>query len=269
MFRSRLPWTHKYISTFLFPTDRGSTNVALEQMTWWPPVEVQGVHLNNKEDFAAFLWNFRKDVSAGRVGYTKSIEVYSDLNDELLTESLALVHIPSSDTASEMLFAFNVLLRATENAGIGRAVGSTYFVPCYMSNDKRHWVEKLEARVQTYVDLGIHYYPIALDIHQSILAKSPQAYEAIFLMEDHMTNVEYYPVCQRQSMDARFLNAQHWFRNKTVQVEDLKELQTFTAHNLIDIVAEVRFYSPSRLIRTSLLKHNIRAADLGFQTKVE
>ncbi len=47
----------------------------------------------------------------------KNIEVFSEINEQLLQQSISNVRIPNSDDALEVLFAYTVLLRATENAG--------------------------------------------------------------------------------------------------------------------------------------------------------
>ena len=225
--------------------DRRITNQKLDELTWWPPITVSFPsvrRLSTKAQFIQYLYQFRLDVIGRKISFRQNVEILTEVNKQLLDVSLRYVRIPCSQTAPDLLFAFNVLLRATENAGIMRAVGSTFFVRCYLTKDDRIWIIKLETMTQTYLDLAGQYLPQSRDLYNSLLNQSHPLAENMQSMENYMTSPELYPVCENTTMETRFENGRYWFENNTVYVNHLKKVQTFAAHYVIDDVAKVSVF---------------------------
>ena len=226
----------------LLKQGRKETDQKLRELSWWPPITVSFPYtqaLTTKAQFSEYLYRFRVDVLAGKITFRQNIDILTEVNKELFDNSLSSVKIPCSQTASDLLFAFNVLLRATENTGILRAVGSTFFTPCFLSKDDRNWVIRLETMKETFLDIAAQYFPASHKLYEELINDTYPLIDVLQAMEGQMTSPEYYPECETMSLDQRFDHSEYWFQNITSYVNLLKDVQTFAAHHVISDIAKV------------------------------
>ena len=222
--------------------DRKETDQKLRELSWWPTITVWFPYthaLTTKRQFSEYLYRFRVDVLAGKITFRENIDTLTEVNKELFDNSLSSVKIPCSQAASDLLFAFNVLLRATENTGILRAVGSTFFTPCYLSKDDRNWVIRLETMKETFLDIASQYFPASHNLYEQLVNETYPLVNVLQDMRDQMTSPEDYSECEEMSLDQRFDHSDYWFQNISNYVDLLKKVQTFTAHRVIADIAKV------------------------------
>ena len=222
--------------------DRKETDQKLRELSWWPSITVSFPFtraLTTKVQFSEYLYRFRVDVLARKITFRENIDILTEVNKELFDNSLSSVKIPCSQAASDLLFAFNVLLRATENTGILRAVGSTFFTPCYLSKNDRNWVIRLETMKETYLDIAAQYFPASHNLYERLVNETYPLVDVLQDMVDQMSSPEYYPECEAMSQNQRFEHSDYWFQNITRYVNLLKDVQTFAAHRVIADIAKV------------------------------
>ncbi len=156
--------------------DRKLTDERIRALSWWPPVTLRDfefVELPTLESFISYFnASFRVRVLLGEVTMEESVYFFSDLNKQILDYSLNSLKAPSDSVVADLLFAFNVLMRATESAGITRAVGSTYFAPCFLSRKFRNWIISLEANIATCLDFAEQYYPMSRVVYDKLVGVS-------------------------------------------------------------------------------------------------
>ena len=224
--------------------DREETNAKLEELSWWPKITLSYPYthaLTNKNQLSEYLYRFRLDVEHGKITFQQSIDILTEINRELFDNSLSSVKIPCSQSASNLLFAFNLLLRATENAGIMRAMGSTFFAPCFLSKKHRKWIIELDSKKDTYLDISGQYYPPSKQKYNDLVDEAHPLNDTLAEMIGHMTSQEYYPTCQAQTSAERIANSDYWFSNISAYVDLLKKVHDFAALQVIDDVAQVSF----------------------------
>ena len=237
--------TNKDALDLLVNVDRRITDEMIRKLTWWPKITMTFPYtqtFNTVQEFLRYFNDtFRVDVLEGEMSFKDSILVFTDLNKHLLDVSLNSIKVPSSKEVSDLLFAFNSLMRATENSGITRAVGSTFFAPCYLTREFMNWIISLEAKIDNCLDLAAQYFPPSRDFYDRRLNESGSLFDWVQLMRRQMTNPEYYPICAENfSIEERFDNGHKWFTNITEYVWVLTDTHNFAGQILIQEVDKVR-----------------------------
>ena len=267
--------TNKDALDLLVNVDRKKTDEMIRKLTWWPKITMTFPYtqtLNTIQEFLKYFNDtFRVDVLAGDVSFKDSILVFTDLNKHLLDVSLNSIKVPSNKEVSDLLFAFNTLMRATENSGITRAVGSTFFAPCYLTREFMNWIISLEAKIDNCLDFAAQYFPPSLDFYNKKLNDSGSLFDWVQAMRQQMTNPEYYPVCEETfSIEERFENGHKWFTNITAYVWVLTDTHNFAGEILIREVEKVRIYPNLSLTWSDILVPNvIIEKGEGWDTKLQ
>ena len=223
--------------------DRRITDEKIRLLSWWPRITleypIERPMLTLDEFLEYFNDTFRVEAMEGKLTFEHTIHVFTDLNKQLLDVSLSALEVPSDTTAADLLFAFNVLMRATENAGITRAVGSTFFSPCYMTREFRNWIIALEAKIDNCLDFAEQYYPPSRKVYDQFLEDEGMLFPWVQRMREQMTDPEFYPTCAEATMDERFANGNKWFTNITNYVWKLTKTHTYVAEKLVEAVNKV------------------------------
>ena len=223
--------------------DRKETDKKIRELTWWPKITMSEPHIqtfNTVEEFVDYFNNtFRVDALDGKVTFTDSILFFTDLNKQLLDAALSSLKIPSSNQISDLLFALNNLMRATENGGITRAVGSTFFSPCFLTKEYRNWIIALEAKINNCLDFAAQYFPASREYYNQKLDEAGSLLDWVQDMRNQMTSPDYYATCEEVTVEERFANSHMWFTNITDYVWVLTKTHNFAADTLIDAVAKV------------------------------
>ena len=237
--------TNEDALNLLVNEDRRMTDENIRKLTWWPKITMTFPYtqtFNTVHEFLIYFNDtFRVEVLEGKWTFKDSILFFTDLNKHLLDVSLNSIKVPSSEEVSDLLFAFNSLMRATENSGITRAVGSTFFAPCYLTREFMNWFISLEAKIDNCLDFAAQYFPPSRDFYDQKLNQSGSLFDWVQLMRRQMTTPEYYPVCEEQfSIEERFDNGHKWFTNITEYVWVLTDVHDYVGEILVQETKKVR-----------------------------
>ena len=237
--------TNKNALNLLVNVDRRMTDENIRKLTWWPKITMTFPYtqtFNTIQEFLTYFNDtFRVEVLGGKWSFKDSILLYTDLNKHLLDVSLNSIKVPSSKEVSDLLFAFNSLMRATENSGITRAVGSTFFAPCHLTREFMNWIISLEAKIDNCLDFAAQYFPPSRDFYNRKLSESGSLFDWVQTMRRQMTTPEYYPVCEEQfSIEERFDNGHKWFTNITEYVWVLTYTHDYVGEILVREAEKVR-----------------------------
>ena len=98
------------------------------------------------------LPSIRIKIDTKEINPTKIIELFSDININLLNHISYFLTISTESKISKMIFSYINLLKAKENSGIERAVLNSAFASGNMSDEYYRWFSALYSTQQTYLD---------------------------------------------------------------------------------------------------------------------
>lgn len=107
-------------------SNRLKTDIALDSLTKWISVTCPS-HFLTLKAYRVRLQDFRKKLKPTNTTIKAAVEFYSNDNDVMIDWVGLTVKDSESETTWQELTAYHMLLLSKEQAGIERAVGSTFF----------------------------------------------------------------------------------------------------------------------------------------------
>ena len=244
---------------------RSNTDYAAQFVSDWSFVDI--VYLRNYTDprnvaFMKFMGTFRNMADIGRVPVTTSNHFFTDLNVALLGTLFRDVTAPSQ---YKYLVAFDNFGRASDKAGVQRAVAAAFWLPCDYEKENWLWLVETHSDHKTLLEASYRYHPALEDSYKRVIFGRENLWWDIEDMVTYLTDSNFRKNCRSNPTEWRLSMGLHWFNNMTLYINLLSEVRTTLVSSLsLSLESEIdkafmevrkQFLSFTvRLTRESLIK---------------
>ncbi|XP_013417913.1 uncharacterized protein LOC106179004 [Lingula anatina] len=207
---------------------RSETNLKLANLSQWPPQITLGSKIMKgkhvKLEVQQDLQRHRHTANSLGVTIKGNIEYYTSLTQQFMNWGMQQLRLHSEGELWPLINAEGVTLRATDAAGLQRALGSTFFTMCGYTKDSSVWFSNLEGQVDTLLQLAFNYDPECKDQYDLLNSESPYLVPDIQRQKKNMLGDRFEEVCRNMTLDERYKNSMVWFENLTNYISLLQKL---------------------------------------------
>ncbi|XP_063410504.1 uncharacterized protein LOC134693590 [Mytilus trossulus] len=215
-------------------SNRLKTDIALDSLTKWISVTCP-THFLTRKAYQVRLQDYRKKLEPTNTTIKAAVEFYSNDNDVMIDWVGLTVKDSESETTWQELTAYHMLLLSKEQAGIERAVGSTFFARGSFSVEELLWYTEKKILGATYLERSMQYSTFVRTIIDDEYTNTHLSTELVIMREKIIANNS-----SLASVAAGIL----WFDNMTQYINILKDIQDGLAQNwmgyVITIVLAIR-----------------------------
>ncbi|XP_063443302.1 guanylate cyclase soluble subunit beta-2-like [Mytilus trossulus] len=227
---------------------RQETNTSLNNIKW----PYFGIFVMNsywtKEDLLTSLAEHRRYVENRSIKILYNLDYYTTITHALLKYIVQSVTPSDSAAVQQMVVASEALLSLTDDIGIQRAIGTTFFTSCgWQSTEIETYYMTLHGRSSAFLDTAIHHHRnIETQLTQKI---QNSAYLSYFADQYYSFELfkDYKNICSKTSQYERETKSIKWFSNMTIFIDIFFEIrqaintdiQSFS--EAIQIVAQFEF----------------------------
>lgn len=160
--------------------NRADTDSKFKLVTDWSFVDIY--HLNKSAletrgpDFFNMMRNFRRDADQGYISITGSLKFFSKLNHELIGTLFSGSEAPNQ---YKHLVAFDSFARAGESAGIQRAIGAAFWIPCDYLESNKLWLIETHSDHSSMLEASFRYFPPLKESYTRIIGSYAPLWEDI------------------------------------------------------------------------------------------
>lgn len=158
---------------------------------------------------------------------------YSNLNKGLINSMTGLIVLPSGDNIWKQYVAISNLLPATEAEGIIRAVGSSFFPSCQLSDNFHRWIIELIAKFDYLVDTALVFNNDLSEVYEDLLQEIPGIQYNLSIMTEELIDRNYVYVCMNQTETERVMKGLLWFNTITTYINAHLALLTHAINNAV------------------------------------
>ncbi|XP_063441267.1 uncharacterized protein LOC134721909 [Mytilus trossulus] len=205
---------------------RQETNTSLWNVNW--PSE--GISMRNTQwsvdDLMFSLNRHRQDVDIRSMDIVYNLDYYTTLTNALLKYISQSVTPPDNAAVQVLIVASGALLSMTDDRGIQRALGTTFFTSCgWPSKDIETNYKSLQGRSSAFLDTAMYHdrkIEIQLTEHKQSsanLSNFINAHDSFHLF------MEYENICSSTSLPEREAYSTEWFSNMTVFIDIFFEIR--------------------------------------------
>ena len=170
--------------------------------------------------FTKHLGKFRNLADIGKVPVDDAVRFFGNLNAQLLRVLFKEVKAPND---YRYLVAFDNFGRAAEAAGIVRAVGAAFWLPCVSRN--RMWVLETYSNHKSLLESSFIYYPPLETAYLRSMEQQGPLRQDIDNMVNYLVASNMTKDCMGRSTDWRLEMGLHWFNNMTTFINTLSNVR--------------------------------------------
>ncbi|XP_071176256.1 uncharacterized protein [Mytilus edulis] len=227
---------------------RQETNTSLISVKW----PYSGIFVRNSywtvEDLLSSLADHRRYVENRSINIIYNLDYYTTITHALLKYIVQSITPSDNAAVQQMVVATEALLSLTDDIGIQRALGTTFFTSCgWQSTEIETYYITLHGRSSAFLDTAIHHHGI---IETQVREKMQNsAYLSYFADQYYSFQLfkDYENICSTTSQSERETKSIEWFSNMTIFIDIFFEIrqaintdiQSFS--EAIQIVAQFEF----------------------------
>ncbi len=190
----------------------------------------------SREELVDELQAIREEVNGTDPDLTSIIKKYTVLTTALLNKGLSSVHLHSKDDVWRALVSLDTLMKASDCEGLQRALGSSYFLQCGLSENNSLWFIQLEAQFKSLTSVSFHYNPSNEVIFQDTL--NPSLVNNITMMKMWIIGTQYKNICAQFTQTQRNQMSSFFFNQMTEYMTVLSSVQANATSGLLYILNE-------------------------------
>lgn len=103
------------------------TDDAIKTLSAWIPLPGDDVSFKSRDHFQAYISTFRDNLDPQNVSLRQAVKFYTDINAMFIKMIAKSINIANRFEFWTELTAYQMLIISKEQAGIERAIGSTYY----------------------------------------------------------------------------------------------------------------------------------------------
>ena len=213
------------------------TSSYIARLSKWYELRIPDVNVTLKTmgSFVIYLENYRVKVLVKNVSLEENVEFYTNIDTAFLDLVANVISVPLHD---RLLIALDALLRASDDIGIQRALGSSYWSPCEFPRSQPLWFLNLRSQANTYLDHTFRFHKPSLKTYTARLRALDPLEEMLDDESANMIDPAYASVCKNMTLQERFDRSGWWFDNMTMYMD--KALGSVRAALIDDLLLRVR-----------------------------
>ncbi|XP_041372552.1 uncharacterized protein LOC121385829 [Gigantopelta aegis] len=225
--------TALYVSSGLDPSfrtvldkNRRLLNDAVHNLTQWPET-CHPAYFKNKTTFIERVESFRSGINSSTT-VKEVLDFYSEGISTMIRWVSTLIKRARGGSLWPVMVGYHMLMVAKENAGIERAIGSTFFAQGYLSQDALNAYVKQKVLRETYMERSGEYDPSIHNYMKSHFVNSTlDRYIALMVSR----------ILRNSETNASTGLGELWFNNMTLYINTLKQAQDLVALNIVAILS--------------------------------
>ncbi|XP_077982400.1 uncharacterized protein LOC144437349 [Glandiceps talaboti] len=208
------------------------TDAKIMAMPAWSPGQLligeENVDIRTKFGLLNFIDIYRHVVQDEHTDmrFEQIIKYYTNINEALMVLAVTRLVNIQDGRLWPLLVAKISILTATDYIGISRALGSTYYAGCSLTQENRHWIIEGDSRGKMLMADAFRYQPSVKDMYYSLLNDEYPLNETLNDMAQEIY-LNKNP-CEKYGRENSLLMADYWFQNTTLHINILTQLQTET-----------------------------------------
>ncbi len=198
----------------------------------WNPLHIPSAKrtLSTRDVFLLYVTEYRKRVMAEVITLEENIEFYTEIDMAFLDMVAKTISVPQHD---RLLIALDALLRASDDVGIQRALGSSYWSPCQFPPSRPLWFSNLDAQANAYLSQVFRYHEPSKETFTTGLRARDPVEEILYSVAEKMKDPNYVSTCQQLPLQERFDRGGWWFDNVTIYMQNLAEVRVALVNDLL------------------------------------
>ena len=225
-----------------------STHISLLSKWYVLRIPDSNVTLETLGLLAGYVNSFGVKILVQNVSLEENIGFYTKIIVSFLDVVANVISVPRHD---RLLIALDSLLRASDNLGIQRALGSSYWSPCEFPRSKPLWFSNLVSQSGAYLEQSFRFHEPSFKIYTANLQALHPLPEMLKNGSDNMLNPEYASECRNMTIAERFEMGALWFDNMTTYMN--KALNPVKKALIEDLLLQLRRTSKETKNSVSLL----------------
>lgn len=198
------------------------------------------------------LINLHRDrVNEKEVSINDNIIFYTVINEKLMRIISEDILLPEGNTIWNHFVSMTNFLHAADSLGIQRALGSTYYSSCVISNKNALWILELDAESSTYINIATIYDKDVRVMYYNKIQDITDTITNLTLMKEQILNVRQDTECLQKSSEARMIPATLWWDDTTTYInvilsilrEDITQLSYLISLALQRTESDLAIYS--------------------------
>ncbi|CAC5399982.1 Guanylate cyclase 32E,Guanylate cyclase soluble subunit beta-2,Receptor-type guanylate cyclase gcy-19,Retinal guanylyl cyclase 2,Heat-stable enterotoxin receptor,Olfactory guanylyl cyclase GC-D,Atrial natriuretic peptide receptor 2,Receptor-type guanylate cyclase gcy-9,Receptor-type guanylate cyclase Gyc76C,Soluble guanylate cyclase 89Da,Receptor-type guanylate cyclase gcy-18,Receptor-type guanylate cyclase gcy-28,Guanylyl cyclase, membrane,Speract receptor,Receptor-type guanylate cyclase gcy-29,Receptor-t len=205
---------------------RQETNTSLSNVKW-PYI---GIFVRNSywtvDDLLSSLADHRRRVENRSINIIYNLDYYTTITHALLKYIVQSVTPSDNAAVQQMVVACEALLSLTDDKGIQRALGTTFFTSCgWQSTEIETYYMTLHGRSSAFLDTAINHHG---NIETQLTEKMQNsAYLSNFVDKYYSFQLfkDYENICTTMSQSERETKSIEWFSNMTIFIDIFFEIR--------------------------------------------
>ena len=239
---------------------RKNVNTSFYTVIPWLPVLIGDSIIKSEDDLSSYLNSFRQYVDSGIMGVSAvktEVSFYTNLTLSLISVMVQNVDVPTYEALWRNFVAFESLLSAGDAAGLIRAIGTTFFVQCFMDSDMYSFFANVVATTQANLDHAFLFNPdLNLQYNSLVTAAAQMPTEtAINQWIATINNIALHnsSSCLSSDISDRMKIGLQWFANMTTHMSIISMLRIAVVNVMLAKLANGKKESKDSLIIYSVI----------------
>ncbi|XP_060072134.1 uncharacterized protein LOC132552006 [Ylistrum balloti] len=202
------------------------TDGAINGLSRWPNYKIDyPPHFQSKSIFFQNIRSYRERVLFNNITIGDIVTKYTSDNAVIISWVGNIIRLYTTGDLWTALVAYHVLLLASDEIGIERALGSTYFTTGNFSNEELALYIEKKVTGERYLELSKSY---SEDIRRltEVNFKNSELSTALSKMRAR--------IILNEDVLASAASSIQWFDNMTSYIDIIKEIQDFVAKNILE-----------------------------------
>ncbi|XP_071145205.1 uncharacterized protein [Mytilus edulis] len=205
-------------------TKRLDTDSSLDALNGWITLS-SPYHFRSREAYRAHLRTYRDNLDPFNTTINAAINFYSNDNELIIGWVGSTVQESNSETSWQLLTAYHMLLLSKEEAGVERALGSTFYARGSFPLEDLLWYTEKKTLGETYLLRSMQYSETVMN-----LLDERYTYTSLATELDSMRK----QISVNNATSASVVAGLVWFDNMTSYINILKTIQdTLAKVNII------------------------------------
>ena len=241
-------------------TARKNVNASIYAVIPWLPVLISDSLIKSGDDLSSYLNSFRKYVDSGVKGVSAvktEVNFYTNLTLSLISVMVQNVDVPTYGSLWRHFVAFESLLFAGDAAGLVRAIGTTFFVDCFMDSDIYSFFVNVVAMTQANLDHAFLFNPDLKPQYNSLVTAVTQAPTEAAINQWIATinnrALHNSSSCLSSGISDRMKIGLQWFANMTTHMSVISKLRVIVVNAMLVELAGGKKESKDSLITYSVI----------------
>ncbi|KAL4221786.1 hypothetical protein ACF0H5_020040 [Mactra antiquata] len=201
-----------------------ATDMVVRKLDSWFGEDI-AIYLTSRQSFYAYLKEFRTTLDPKNISLHAAIKYYTDINAKLIEVIGVSVNLQVALSYWTELSAYALLIFGKEQAGIERALGSTYYSRGQLPQEDLLWYNEKTVLGENFLTHCAQYSAFVRQLLKTKFLQTQLAADIKTMRRAITSNVLVTTSIQSGTI---------WFDNMTEYINILKDIQDSLAHRIIE-----------------------------------